>query len=394
MIIDAVAKAATIEEAQQAAITALSAPEDVDVRFEVLTFPEKKKFGLFGGKLAEVRAYYEIEDAPAKKEPKKAKTEDRKPKEASGKPKQNKKPANKANGPKPAAKKNSENNGAKAPAKADVPKKEEQVIVPPEEERTPVALEDCPDNIKRAYDYLTEIIRQIGVNDVKVNVLKTEKEYFFEILSEEDYSLIIGRRGETLDSIQYLVRLAANRGREEGKAVRISLNVGDYRQKRERTLRDIARKNARRVRKFGRNVTLNPMNPSERRIIHTTVSEIEGVCSYSIGSNGDRRVVIALEEGVKPLNDRPQQRRNNNRNGNRGGNRNGNRNGGNRGGNRGGNGGQRRPASQAPAAPAREARSDAEGIRYGKITPKFPAADKAPVETVSAETPAEAPVEE
>lgn len=67
MVIDAVAKGATIEEAQQAAIKALGAPEEVDVRFEVVTFPEKKKFGIFGGKDAEVRAFYEVPDAPAPK---------------------------------------------------------------------------------------------------------------------------------------------------------------------------------------------------------------------------------------------------------------------------------------------------------------------------------------
>lgn len=365
MIIDAVAKGATIEEAQQAAIQALNAPEEVDVKFEVLTFPEKKKFGIFGGKDAEVKAFYEIPDAPVKKEQPKAQPKKDKP----AKKKQQKKPQQKATQPKPQQKKE---------AKPETPAQEkpsEEVKVPEEEVREPVALEDCPENVKRAYSYLAEIIKQIGISDAQINVFKNEKEYFFQVLSEQDYSLIIGRRGETLDSIQYLVRLAANRGHEEGKAVRISINVGDYRQKRERTLREIARKNARRVRKFGRNVTLNPMNPSERRIIHTTVSEIEGVVSYSIGAESDRRVVISLAEGVKPLSDKPRRNNNNRRyNNNRGG-RGGN--GGNRnGGYRGGNNNRRDSAPKAPAAdqPARAPRSDAEGVRYGKITPKKPVA--------------------
>lgn len=362
MIIDAVAKAATIEEAQQAAIKALNAPEEVDVKFEVLTFPEKKKFGIFGGKDAEVRAFYEVPDAPVKKpEPKPQPKKDKAPKKKQ--PKKQQKPQQKAQ-PKPQAKK-------EAPAHEE--KQTEEVTVPAEEVREPVSLQDCPDSVKRAYDYLSEIISKIGITDATINVFKNEKEYFFQVLSEQDYSLIIGRRGETLDSIQYLVRLAANRGHEEGKAVRISINVGDYRQKRERTLREIARKNARRVRKFGRNVTLNPMNPSERRIIHTTVSEIEGVVSYSIGAESERRVVISLAEGVKPLSDKP--RRNNNRryNNNRGG------RGGNRGGYRGNRDNNRSDRSESkPAAeePKRAPRSDAEGVLYGKITPKKPAEPK------------------
>lgn len=375
MVIDAVAKGATIEEAQQAAIKALGAPEEVDVRFEVVTFPEKKKFGIFGGKDAEVRAFYEVPDAPAPKpeKPKKSPA----PKKQAAK----KKPAPKPASPKKEEKKEEAVVSAlkkQAPKNKPEPTEDtEHINVPEEDVREPIALEDCPEAVRRAYSYLAEIIEKIGITDAKINVFKNQKEFFFQVLSEQDYSLIIGRRGDTLDSIQYLVRLAANRGHKEEKSVHISINVGDYRQKRERTLREIARKNARRVRKFGRTVTLNPMNPSERRIIHTTVSDIEGVTSYSIGEESERRVVIALEEGVKPLVER-------NGGGYRGGRGNGNRgrNGG-RGGYNRGNGGRRissrPPRSAAPAAgkpenaPAPEKRAphkDAEGVLYGKITPK------------------------
>ena len=101
------------------------------------------------------------------------------------------------------------------------------------------------------------------------------------------------------------------------------------------------------------------MNPYERRIIHTTVQEIEGVTSHSVGSDGDRKVVITLEEGVKPTNGGYNNR---GRGGyNKGGNR-----GGYRGGNRGGYN-NRRSDSDAPAAPARAPRSDSAGSLYGKI---------------------------
>ncbi len=366
MVIDVVAKGSTIEEARDKATAALNAPENVIVGYEVITMPEKKLFGLFGGKDAEVRAYYEIEDAPKKAEKKPEKKAA--PQQKKAQPKKDNAPAEKKAQPK---KDNQEKKAApqqkkQAPkAKAPAEKKPEEVVVPELELREPVELKDAPASVQRAYDYLKVIIEEIGVKDAKIDILKNEKEYFFQVLSEEDYSLIIGRRGETLDSIQYLVRLAANHGHEEGKAVRISINIGDYRQKREHTLHEIARKNARRVRKYGRSVTLNPMNPSERRMIHTTVSEIEGVVSYSVGEDSERRVVIALAEGVEPLSDRPP-RRNNNRGGYRGNNRGGNRNG-NRGGNRGGN---RNTNSQPKQENNRAPRSDSAGVRYGKITPK------------------------
>lgn len=346
MLKEATAAGATIEEAQQAAVAALNAPEDADVQFEVLVFPEKKKFGLFGGKDAEVRAFYEEDEA---------KTAGKKParKKAA--------PAAKTEKPnRPAEKKAQKPAKAEAKAEKAAPKAEKaaapaEAPEEPEVVREPVALEDCPETVKTAYAYLTNIIKGIGIEGTTINVQKTNREYFFEILSEEDYSLLIGRRGETLNAIQYLVRLAANHGREEGKAVRISLNVGDYRQKREKTLREIARKNAKRVRKYGRSITLNPMNPSERRIIHTTVTEVEGVQSYSIGTDADRRVVIALAEGVKPLNERR---------GGGGRGRNDRRGGRN---DRRGGGRDRRPRNDAPAAPSRAPRKDVEGVLYGRI---------------------------
>ncbi|MBR6004634.1 MAG: single-stranded DNA-binding protein, partial [Clostridia bacterium] len=74
------------------------------------------------------------------------------------------------------------------------------------------------------------------------------------------------------------------------------------REKRENTLRALARKNAAKVKKYGRNIVLDPMNPYERRIIHTTIQEIEGVSSHSVGNDDGRKVVITLEEGFKPTN--------------------------------------------------------------------------------------------
>ena len=379
MVKDAIATGATIEEAQQSAIRSLNAPEDADVQFEVLQFPEKKKFGLFGGKQAEVRAFYEAKE----EKPKKVATV-KKSSGAKAKAQQKaEKPANQKKEKAAAPKKTAEEK------KGASPKKAEKAAEKPAEPREAVSMEEAPEQVKKAYAYLKTVIEGLGIENYDIDVTKAGKEYFFEVSSEDNYSLLIGRRGETLDSIQYLTRLAANRGKEDGKSVRISINVGDYREKRERTLKDIARKNGRRVRKYGRNMTLNPMNPSERRIIHTTIAEMEGLQSYSIGSDADRRVVIALAEGVEPLqprnnggrgrNDRGRGGRGNDRGGRGRNDRGGRGNGGNRG---------RSAANDAPAAPARAPRSDSEGTRYGIIAPKFDAEEikaKAKAEQAAAE---------
>lgn len=368
MVKDAIATGATIEEAQQSAIRSLNAPDDADVQFEVLQFPEKKKFGLFGGKQAEVRAFYEAKE----EKPKKVATVKKSSGNAKAKAQQKaEKPANQKKEKAAAPKKEK----AAEEKKGTSPKKAEKAAEKPAEPREAVSMEEAPEQVKKAYAYLKTVIEGLGIEKYDIDVTKAGKEYFFEVSSEDNYSLLIGRRGETLDSIQYLTRLAANRGKEDGKSVRISINVGDYREKRERTLKDIARKNGRRVRKYGRNMTLNPMNPSERRIIHTTIAEMEGLQSYSIGSDADRRVVISLAEGVEPLqprNDRGGRGRNDRGRGGRGNDRGGR--GRNDRGGRGGNGGRgRSAANDAPAAPARAPRSDSEGTRYGIIAPKFDA---------------------
>ena len=276
LIKEAIGTGASVVEAQNNAVQALQAPEDVEIRYEVLEQPKAKLLGLFGGSLAKVRAFYEIEDDPF------------------------------------------------APAKA----------------------------------YIDTILKSLGVNDAQIAVEADAEEVRFAITCEDDYGSVIGRRGETLDAIQYLTRLVINRGNEGYK--RVSINVGNYREKRENTLRALARKNAAKVRKYGRNVVLEPMNPYERRIIHTTVQEIEGVTSHSVGSDSERKVVITLEEGVKPTNGGGYNR------GGRGGNRGGNRGGG-RGGNRGG-GRSQNDRSKEPAAPARAPRSDSAGASlYGTI---------------------------
>ena len=117
-------------------------------------------------------------------------------------------------------------------------------------------------------------------------------------VSGESAAILIGHHGDTLDSLQYLANLAANK-RVDGKKepyVKITVDVEGYRAKREETLRALARRMAAKVQKYKKSVMLEPMNPYERRIIHSEIQNIEGVSTNSIGSENNRKVVIFLED--------------------------------------------------------------------------------------------------
>ncbi|MBE6662420.1 MAG: protein jag [Ruminococcaceae bacterium] len=115
-------------------------------------------------------------------------------------------------------------------------------------------------------------------------------------VSGESAAILIGHHGETLDSLQYLASLAANKrvNGKKGEYVRIAVDVEGYRAKREETLRALARRMAGRVLKYKKSVMLEPMNPYERRIIHSEIQNMEGVSTNSIGSENNRKVIIFL----------------------------------------------------------------------------------------------------
>lgn len=330
MIHEAIATGATIDEALENAKKELGAPADADVRTEVISMPQKKILGLFGGSPAKAKAWYETPDAPAKKSAPEKKA-----------PKAEKAPAPKAEKPQAAA---------KSCDKAEV-------ATVPADDRQPVDIKSSA-SLTSAADYLTAVLKGMGVASLSIDAFRTaEDEIILELDCGDDYGIVIGRRGDTLDSIQYLTRLVANKQKKENEYLRISLNVGNYREKRKNTLRELAKKNSEKVLKYGRNVTFEPMNPYERRIIHTAVQEIEGVTSYSVGADAGRRVVISLAEGVKPTH--PSKGGYGRGRGGKGG-----YNKGSRG--RGGN----RSSSTVNAAPARAPRTDAGAEKvslYGKI---------------------------
>ena len=275
MVKEAIATGATIEEAHKKACEMLGV-ETTEAEFEILELPEKKKFGLFGGNPAKVRAF--IRETPA-----------------------------------------------------DV-----------------------------AANYLRAILNGMGLANIQVEIREEEAGAEL-VLTGEDIGFIIGHRGETLDALQYLASLVANHVDES--YYRITLDVGNYREKRKETLENLGKTMAARAVKTGRNAALEPMNPYERRIIHTAVQSVEGAKSWSEGEDLARHVVIGPEGGECYV-------KRDNRRGGRGGQR---RDGG-RSNDRGNRGGQRRDGGRnsrpAPAQPAAPRVLDDVTTPYGKITKK------------------------
>lgn len=260
MIKEAIGYGDTIEEAKEAALQSLGAAIDDDVQFDVITMPKPKVLGIFGGAKAEVKAFVEV--AEKKQRDKRAQKPKNKKVERTEAPKAVK---------------------AEAEAPAEIG----------EEEKNAVALStlaaDSP--AVNAAKYLTDILEKLGCANIEIKVALRDNGAAF-YLTGDNLGVAIGRRGETLDSLQYLTGLSANTGNGYYK---VSLNIGDYREKREQALAGLANRMARQVLKTGRSRTLEPMNPYERRIIHTAVQDIKGVSSNSIGEGSNRRVVISTD---------------------------------------------------------------------------------------------------
>ena len=182
-----------------------------------------------------------------------------------------------------------EERAAAAPSPAPAPAKRAQVEVEP--------TDNVRIRVERSAAYVENILRIMGIEDVKVNPKYYEDNVCLQ-LTGTGLGVIIGRRGETLDSIQYLSSLVANRG--EGDYIRINIDSGNYREKRERTLEALARKLANTAVRTGKSTTLEPMNPYERRIIHGAVSQVKGATSSSIGVDPNRRVVISAIDAPPP----------------------------------------------------------------------------------------------
>ena len=150
-------------------------------------------------------------------------------------------------------------------------------------------------------DIALAFIEQV-VSDMELNLTVAKKagnnDDILITVDGEGAGLLIGHHGETLDSLQYLANLAANKKikGEKHDYVKITLDIEGYRAKREETLRALARRMAAKVVKYKKSVMLEPMNPYERRIIHSEVQHVAGVSTNSIGSENNRRVVMFLDD--------------------------------------------------------------------------------------------------
>ena len=260
--------AKTLDEAKESAAAEFGVSVD-EIEFDILEQPRKGLFGMKGN--ARVMASYE---APAAEEAlAAAQTEEAAP--------------------------------AEEPAPASFEDENESAAVP----ELPADFDiEKSAKVQAAKKYLTDVLHALGLENFQINAIRRDGNIVLDITGDK-LGVVIGRRGETLDSLQYLTILASNRTEES--YCRISIDCNGYRDKRRETLESLAKRTSAKVIKQGRKIALEPMNPYERRIIHSCVAEIEGVSSHSTGVEPYRKVVIYAD---KPKFDNRRPRRSGDRN--------------------------------------------------------------------------------
>ena len=145
-----------------------------------------------------------------------------------------------------------------------------------------------------AEKFVRQVLSDMGVDGYDlVTECKADDEINISV-SGGELGVAIGRHGDVLDALQYLANLSANRVTD--KLIRVTVDVENYRAKREETLRALARRMAQKAIKAGRNISLEPMSPHERRIIHSEIQDMEGVTTFSVGNDSDRRIVVSPEK--------------------------------------------------------------------------------------------------
>jgi len=294
---EVIKQAATVDEAIDLALRELALTRE-QVTCEVLEYPEKRFFFKKPAKVKvmeieeefSVKSLFDAPKAEVKEEPKKETKAE--------------KPAKKENKKQPKPQPKAE---VKAEVKKEEPKAEakEEVKAETAEETAveEIALENASAKVKYAVEFIKSVIGQFYDKEAEFRIVKTQTGYIIKIVGE-DAGCLIGRKGETMEALSYLTSLASNRFEDSDE--KISVDVADYRQKREKDLVAMAKKMAAKVNKSGRSYSFEPMNPYERRIIHATVSEISGVKSESKGEGSNRKVVIypTNPRKAKPSSDR------------------------------------------------------------------------------------------
>ena len=263
----------TVDEARAKACALLGVQaDDLNVSYEVLEMPQKT--GFLGLKTTPAKVCVSVEEPDAPAAPAAAPA-----------------PAAEVAPEVPAAPVEEPAAPVEAPA-AEVEQPAAEQAAPAaaadEETEVPIVIEENA-KVKAAVEYLQEVIAKMGVENVTFSAVQKGEATIIR-LDGEKLGALIGRRGETMESLSYLASLVANR--LEGDYIKLGLDVAGYRDKRESDLTALAQRIGAKVRKTGRSFAMEPMNPYERRIIHSAISKMEGVRSESKGEGRDRRVVI------------------------------------------------------------------------------------------------------
>ena len=291
--------AKTEEAAIEKALAQLSMDRD-EVSVEIL---ERAKSGFLGigATPATVRVSYDDGQPEPKPEPVVFQPEQRKTKEerdaeaAAAKAEKEKKEAEaKKNTPKPELPKE-----LIPEVLRNKKEKKEKPVREPKPEVKPVVKADLGEEIhdeksEQIRVFLTGLLKHME-SEATVRVYEIEKNRYKVILEGNKLGALIGRRGETLDAIQQLTSYAVNRNGDKNRA-RIQVDAENYREKREQSLQRLAEKVAAKVIRFRRNMTLEPMNAYERHVIHTALQDMKNISTFSIGTEPNRRVVVAYDK--------------------------------------------------------------------------------------------------
>ena len=317
MKIDMTATGKTVAEALENAKKELGVEILDGLEFEILEQPKKSGFLGLRSQPAKVRVYSPENDpepvaAPEKKDPAvPQRRETVKDRSSSGEaataaPAAPKKDAANREGMSRSAR-NSQGTQSAQNRRPDASRSKKQKRPMPEAKPMPV-LESTAEELQNdpALVFVRKLLSDLELNARAEMYLDEENMRRVLIYGEEACSLI-GHHGETLDAFQYLANLAVMRRRKEAareglseNKARVTVDIENYRAKREETLRALARRMAAKALKYKRSVMLEPMNPYERRIIHSEIQNIDGVSTNSVGTENNRKIVIYLTDEKKP----------------------------------------------------------------------------------------------
>ena len=275
----------TEEEAIRKALEQLGMDRD-DVSVEIL---ERAKSGFLGigSSPARVRVTYGPEESEVIPEPVKPVIPE--PVKPVKKAPETKEPVRQEKKPKPEKKPEPE----RKPQPEKKPEKKPEPVAEQSAEELPLCNDE---NAGKITAFLTGLLAQLE-SEAQVKVYEVEKSRYRVILEGEKLGQLIGRRGETLDAIQQLTNYAVNSGAD--KRIRVQVDAENYRRKREQSLESLAKKTAEKARRYRRSVTLEPMNAYERHVIHAALQDVPGVNTYSVGTEPNRRVVVAYDREKK-----------------------------------------------------------------------------------------------